>query len=79
VTTSTIPMAAKGKEIVRHGPSALCVINMGAPRDRLGDTTIPSHHAAKKVVVDCVGLYMVVIRIGDAAEYSHFSLGDPNL
>jgi hypothetical protein len=34
---------------------------------------------AEKVVVDCVGLYMVVIRIGDAAEYSRFSLGDPNL
>jgi hypothetical protein len=29
---------------------------------------------AGKVVVDCVGLYVVVIRVGDAAEYSRFSL-----
>jgi hypothetical protein len=26
MTTSTIPTAAKRKEIVRHGPSTLCVI-----------------------------------------------------
>jgi hypothetical protein len=34
---------------------------------------------AGKVVVDCVGLYVVVICIGDAVEYSRFSLGDPSL
>jgi hypothetical protein len=27
----------------------------------------------------CVSLYMGVIRIGDAAEYSRLSLGDPSL
>jgi hypothetical protein len=34
---------------------------------------------AGKVVVDCVRLYVVVIRVGHAAEYSRFSLGDPSL
>jgi hypothetical protein len=34
---------------------------------------------AGKVVVDCVGLDVVVIRTGDAAEYSRFSLGHPSL
>jgi hypothetical protein len=34
---------------------------------------------AEKVVVDCVVLYVVVIRVGYAAEYSRFSLGDPSL
>jgi hypothetical protein len=34
---------------------------------------------AGKVIVDCVSLYMGIIGIGDAAEYSRFSLGDPGL
>jgi hypothetical protein len=33
----------------------------------------------KEIVRHCVGLYMVVVRIGDAAEYCRFSLGDPSI
>jgi hypothetical protein len=59
-----------------HRHCASCV---GAPWDRPRGTTVPSHREAEKVVVDCVGLYIVVIRVGDAAEYSRFSLGDPSV
>jgi hypothetical protein len=71
----------KGKESVRHGPSSLTVRHVGAPWDRPkgGEPQILAIAMAGKVVVDCVGLYVVVIRIGDAAEYSRFSLGDPSL
>jgi hypothetical protein len=41
-----------------------------------GGTTVPSHRPAKKVVVDFVGL---IIRIGDAAESSRSSFGDPSV
>jgi hypothetical protein len=34
---------------------------------------------AGKVVIEWVGLYAVVIRIGDAAEDSRFGLEDPSL
>jgi hypothetical protein len=79
VNTSTIPTAAKRKEIVRHGPSTLSVRHVGAPWDRPRGKPqfLAITPAKKKVVVDCVGLYMVVIRITDAAEYSRFSLGNP--
>jgi hypothetical protein len=35
--------------------------------------------ATEKIVVDSVGLCVVVVRIGDADEYSRFSLGDPSI
>ena len=34
---------------------------------------------AGKVIVNCVSLYIGVIRIGDAVEYSRLSLEDPSL
>jgi hypothetical protein len=41
MTTSTIPTAAKRKEIVRHGPSTLGVVCVHRGTE-LGDTTVPS-------------------------------------
>jgi hypothetical protein len=45
MTTSTIPTAAKRKEIVRHGPLSLCILSahrgMGQTEGR--KATIPSH------------------------------------
>jgi hypothetical protein len=54
---------------------------VGAPWDRpKGKPQFLAIAPAKnKVVVDSVGLYVVVVRIGDAAEYSRFSLGDPSI
>jgi hypothetical protein len=73
VTTSTIPTAAKGKEFVRHyRPSSLCILSADITR-------FLAISMAGEVVVDCVGLYVVVIGIGDAEEYGRFSLGDPSL
>jgi hypothetical protein len=46
MTTSTVPTAAKRKEIVRHGPSSLnasCWRTVGQTEGR--GTTLPSHHA----------------------------------
>jgi hypothetical protein len=81
MTTSTIPTAAKRKEIVRHGPLSLCILSahrgMGQIEGR--KSLFLAISMAGKVVVDCVGLYVVVIRVGYAAEYSRFSLGDPSL
>jgi hypothetical protein len=49
---------------------------VGAPWDRpRGKPQFLAIAPAKKVVVDCVGLDVVVVRIGDAAEYSGFSRG----
>jgi hypothetical protein len=90
VTTSTIPTATKRKEIVRHGPSSIVTVrHVGAPWDRpkegepqflavaqVGKVAVAQ---AGKVAVEGVSLYMGVIRIGDAAEYSRFSLGDASL
>jgi hypothetical protein len=47
--------------------------------DRGGGPQFLAITQAGKVIVNCVSLYMGVIRIGDAAEYSRFSLGDPSL
>jgi hypothetical protein len=44
MTTSTIPTAAKRKEIVRHGPSTLCVMWAHRGTD-LVKTAVPSHRA----------------------------------
>jgi hypothetical protein len=67
-------------EIVLHGPSLLCVILAHSGTDlREGEPQFPAITPAGKVVVDWVSLYMVVIRIGDAAEDSRLSLGDPSL
>jgi hypothetical protein len=77
-----MPTATKGKEIVRHGSWAIVTVrHVGAPWDRPegGEPQFLAIAMVGKVVVDCVGLYVVVIRIGDAAEYSRFSLGDPSL
>jgi hypothetical protein len=47
------------------------VSHVGAPWDRpgVGELQFLAITPAKKVVVDCVGLYMIVIRVGDAGEY----------
>jgi hypothetical protein len=57
------------------------VRHVGVPRDRSREEPqfLAIAPAKKKVVVDCVGLYVVVVRIGDAAEYSRFGLGNPSI
>jgi hypothetical protein len=43
MTTSTIPTAAKSKEIVRHRPSSLCILSAHRGTDLVEKTTVPSH------------------------------------
>jgi hypothetical protein len=81
VTTSTIPTPTKRKEIVRHGPyrhCASCWRTVGHT-EREGASGPIAVAQAGKVAVEWVSLYMGVICIGDADEYSRFSLGDPSL
>jgi hypothetical protein len=54
------------------------VRHVGAPWDRK-PPLLAIARATKKIVVDSVGLYAVLVRIGDADEYSRFSLGDPSI
>jgi hypothetical protein len=80
VSTSTIPTAAK----MKGDCSSWAIVTMNpisAPwdRPREGKPMFLAIAMAGKVVVDCVGLYVVVIRVGDAAQHSRFSLGDPSL
>jgi hypothetical protein len=53
----------------------------GAPWIRLegGKPQFLAIALAGNVVIDCLALYMLVIRIGDAAEHIWFSLGGPDL
>lgn len=80
-TSSTIPTAVKGKEIVRHRPSSLCILSAHrvVVRPKGGKPLNLAIAMAGILVVDCVILYMVFIRVGDAEEYCMFSLGDPSL
>ena len=79
MTTSTIPTAAKRKEIVRHGRSSRCVVVAHSGTDLRGELQFLAITQAGKVVIDWVGLYMGVVRVGDAAEDSGYSLRDPSL
>jgi hypothetical protein len=83
MTKSTIPTAAKRKEIVRHGPSSLCLrtalVHSQWDRPKGGELQFLAITQAGKVVIDRVSLYVLVIRVRDAAEDSWFSLGDPSL
>jgi hypothetical protein len=54
-------------------------LHRGTDRGGEGGPQFLAITQAGKVIVNCVSLYMGVIRIGDAAEYSRFSLGDPGL
>jgi hypothetical protein len=73
VTTSTIPTAAKEN---RSSWVIVTVRRSGAQWDRPVGNPVPSHHQAGKAVIDWAGLYMGVVRVGDAAEDSRFSLRD---
>jgi hypothetical protein len=75
MTTSTIPL--RRQKIVRHGPSSLRLCTTLV--HRRGKHQFLAITQAGKVVIDRVGLDVVVIRVGDAAEDSRFSLGDPSL
>jgi hypothetical protein len=52
MTTSTIPTATKRKEIVRHGPSSLCLrttlVHSQWDRPKKEGTSRPSHHAGEE-------------------------------
>jgi hypothetical protein len=77
MTTSTIPTTAKRKEIVRHGPSTLCVMWAHRGTDLVKPPFLAIARATEKIVVDFVCLCVVVVGIGDADEYCLFSLSDP--
>jgi hypothetical protein len=54
----------------RHRHCASCWRTAGQTQGR--GTAVPGHRAGDS----WISVYMVVLRIGDAAEYSGFSLGD---